>query len=129
MIIFNIFQILHAAHLNRDTAEFGLVFANKTIRDILMKVELDEINKTQNFKFKLTYTIDKQENGWEGATGHITKDMISQTCPPPSDDTLMLTCGPPVFCKKFLLPMLLEMGYKQENIFEFQISWENLSSF
>lgn len=84
-----------------------------------MKDELDEIYKTQNFKFKLSYTIDKKEDGWQGATGHITKEMISQTCPAPSDETLMLICGPPVFCKKFLLPMLLEMGYNQENIFDF----------
>jgi NAD(P)H-flavin reductase len=67
----------------------------------------------------LLYTINKEEEGWEGATGHITKEMISSTCPPPSDDTLMLTCGPPVMCKKFLLPILLEIGYKQENIFDF----------
>jgi cytochrome-b5 reductase len=95
------------------------VFANKTTKDILLKEELDEIYKTQNFNFKLSYTIDKMEDGWEGYTGRITKEMISATCPPPGEDTLMLTCGPPVMCSKFLLPMMIEMGYDKTHIFDF----------
>ena len=72
-----------------------------------------------NFNFKLCYTIDKQEEGWTGQTGHISKEMIVSTCPPPGDDTLMLTCGPPVMCRNYILPMLLELGYNKDNIFDF----------
>jgi NAD(P)H-flavin reductase len=67
----------------------------------------------------LTFTVDKEEEGWTGVTGHVSKEMISATCPAPSEDTLMLTCGPPVMCRKVLLPMLLEMGYNEDNIFDF----------
>ena len=105
--------------MNKDTISFGLVFANTTSKDILLRKELDDISSNQKINFKLLYTINEQEEGWTGAIGKITKEMISETLPAPSDDTLMLTCGPPVMCRKYLLPMLLELGYKEENIFDF----------
>lgn len=113
------YQLLQAADMNKDSIEFGLVFGNRTSKDILLKEELDKIYLNKNFKFILLYTINSMEDGWTGATGHITKEMIEATCPPPGDDTLMLTCGPPVMCRKYLLPMLLEMGYKEADIFDF----------
>lgn len=73
----------------------------------------------QNFNFKLTYTIGAQEEGWKGSVGHVSKEMIMETCPAPGDDTIMLLCGPPVMCRSHLLPILKELGYKTENIFEF----------
>jgi NAD(P)H-flavin reductase len=45
--------------------------------------------------------------------------MIKEYLPPPADDALILTCGPPVMCRKYLLEILLEMGYKEANIFDF----------
>lgn len=105
--------------MNKDTIDFGLVFCNRSTKDILLKDELDDIFNRQNFKFNLLYTISNKEDGWTGETGHITKEMITKTCPPPDEDTLMLTCGPPVMCRKFLLPMLLELGYKEADIFDF----------
>jgi cytochrome-b5 reductase len=96
-----------------------LVFGNRSVQDILLKSELDEFYKAQNFTFKLCYTINSKEAGWDGHTGHITKEMISETCPPPGENTLMLMCGPPAMCTSFLQPMLIEMGYSNEDIFEF----------
>ena len=106
---------MQECHTKGDSIDFGLIFGNKTTQDILLKKELDEIFSRQNFKFKLAYTIDKAEEGWTGAVGHVSKELIQATCPVPGDDTLMLTCGPPVMCRNFLLPMLLEMGYSEEN--------------
>lgn len=103
----------------KDSIEFSLIFANKSTKDIFLKEELDLIFKNQNFKFNLIYTIDQIEEGWTGNTGFISKEMILTTCPSPSDDTLMLTCGPPVMCQKYLLPLLLELGYNQDSIFDF----------
>lgn len=113
------FQILQACHINKDSTEMGLIFANRSFKDILLKQELDEIYAAQNFNFKLFYTIDREEPEWTGGIGHITKDMITALLPAPDDETLILTCGPPIMCSKFLLPMLLEIGHKQENIFDF----------
>ena len=114
-----IYQILQAANLNKDTVEYFLLFGNRSSKDILLKDELDKINKEQNIKLKLDYTIDNSEEGWNGYVGYITRDKIEKCMPPPSDDTLILICGSGKMCKKYLVPLLIEMGYKEENIHNF----------
>lgn len=38
--------------------------------------------------------------------------------PPPSDDTLICTCGPPLM-NKLVIGLLKEIGHKEINIFKF----------
>lgn len=96
-----------------------MIFGNKTSTDILLKEELEVLGKSENCKFKPFFTIDTAEENWTGGVGFITKDMIKENLPAPSEDTLMLMCGPPVMCQKVLKPYLEEMGYPKEDIFEF----------
>ena len=113
------YQLLKTANFNSDSAQFGLIFANKTSKDILLKDEIDLIANEQNINFKVSYVLSQPEDHWEGLKGYVTKQMVIDTCPPPDDDTLILTCGPPVMYKKCVLPILKELGYKEENIFDF----------
>ena len=52
-------------------------------------------------------------------TGYITKDAIEKYIFPPSDDVLIMLCGRGKMVKHYLKPMLIEMGYKLENIYIF----------
>jgi cytochrome-b5 reductase len=113
------YQILQAAHLLADKCEFYLVFANRSTKDILLREELDNIFKKQNFKFSLFYTIDRHEDDWTGGVGHVNKDVLSTHLPQPDEDTLMLTCGPPVMCQDIVIPILKDLGHKADNIFDF----------
>jgi cytochrome-b5 reductase len=114
-----IYQILQAAAINKDTfPEFTLIFGNKTTNDIFMREEIDEVIKTAACEFTMHYLIDKEEPGWTGLVGYVSKDMISKYFPAPSDDTLMLICGPPVMCEK-AKGFFAELGYNKDNIFEF----------
>lgn len=112
------FQILQAAHKNKDISSFSLIFGNKTSKDILMKTELDELLQSKSFNFNLNYLIDKYEEGWEGLVGYVNKDIISNNLPTPGDNTIILLCGPPVMCEKSKA-MLLELGYSKDSIYEF----------
>ena len=48
----------------------------------------------------MVYVVDKKKNAaFKGAEGHITADLIKQHLPPPSDDHLILVCGPPGMMK------------------------------
>jgi cytochrome-b5 reductase len=114
-----IFQLLQSANVNRDTIEYSLIFGNRTSKDILLKKELDEFYTNQNFKFNVQYTIDNEEDGWDGLVGYITKDKIEKYIQPPADDTLIMICGRGKMCKKHLIPILLDIGYKIENIYKF----------
>ena len=113
-----IYQILQAADKNKDITEFTLIFGNKTSNDILMKKELDDFISNKNFSFKLHYLIDKCEDGWDGLTGYIDKDMVKNYFPSPSETTMMLLCGPPVMCER-AKQLFYEIGHKADNVFEF----------
>ena len=114
-----IYQILQVADINKDSVEYILLYGNRSSKDILLKNELDRIKHTKNISLKLIYTIDKEEDDWDGLVGYITKDKIEKYVPPPSDDTLILLCGSGKMCKKYLIPLLIEMGYDSENIHKF----------
>jgi cytochrome-b5 reductase len=45
--------------------------------------------------------------------------MITDTMPPPSDDTLILLCGPPKMISQAVKPTLDELNYPKETIFTF----------
>eukprot|EP00429_Kryptoperidinium_foliaceum_P018053 CAMPEP_0176037250 /NCGR_PEP_ID=MMETSP0120_2-20121206/18453_1 /TAXON_ID=160619 /ORGANISM="Kryptoperidinium foliaceum, Strain CCMP 1326" /LENGTH=316 /DNA_ID=CAMNT_0017370639 /DNA_START=57 /DNA_END=1007 /DNA_ORIENTATION=- len=100
-------QVVQAALRDpKDKCTFSLIYANKTQEDILCRDMLDELAKASNGRFKLTYTLDFPPAGWTGKKGFITTDMIKECLPPPSDDMLVLMCGPPPMiefaCKKNL---------------------------
>jgi cytochrome-b5 reductase len=96
-----------------------MIFGNKSTSDILLKEELETLSKSETLKFKPFFTIDTAEDNWTGGVGFITKEMIKERLPAPSDDTLILMCGPPVMCTKVLMPYLQEMGYSNDDIFGF----------
>jgi cytochrome-b5 reductase len=115
-----LYQLLLSASINSDPeVKYSMIFGNRTSSDILLKEELDQLQSSPNLKFELQYTIDKPEENWTGLVGYITKESIEKFIPPPSEDTLILLCGRGAMCKKYLFPLLLDMGYKQEDIFIF----------
>jgi cytochrome-b5 reductase len=84
-----------------------------------LKEELEKFVQDNNFGLKVFFIIDQAVENWNGGVGYINKDMISSNSPVASEDTLMLMCGPPVMCQKVVLPILIELGHKKEDIFEF----------
>lgn len=49
------------------------------------------------------YTVDSIGEGggkdWKGGVGYVTRKMATEHIPPPSDDSLVLVCGPPPMYK------------------------------
>lgn len=75
-------QIIRAIVRGRptgDKTEVDLIFANVTSQDILLKDDLDELAK-QDKGFRVTYTLDKPPEKWDGEVGYVTPDMI-KVCP------------------------------------------------
>ena len=113
-----IYQIIQGILLNNDKTEVLLIFGNKTTKDFLLKDELDAMQKLGKINLKVIYTIDKSEDGWEGEVGFVDKKMISNYCSKFEEDRFVLTCGPPPMTKS-LLPMLKDLGMKEQNYFKF----------
>ena len=66
-------------------------------------------------RFKFHFTLDRPTDGWKYSTGFITDEMIKTHLPPPSDDILMLMCGPPPMIKFACIPGLTELGFSDQD--------------
>lgn len=113
-------QVVQAALRDSgDTCNFYLIYANKTEDDILCQDMLDDLAKNSKGRFKMYYTLDFPPDGWKGKTGFITKDMIRECFPKPSDQTLMLMCGPPPMVKFACRENLEALGYDKKTLVSF----------
>lgn len=77
-----------------DTTKVDLIFANVNPDDILLKEDLDALDK-EDKDFNVHYVLNNPPEGWTGGVGFVTGDMIKQWCPAPADDIKILLCGPP----------------------------------
>lgn len=99
-----------------DKTEVSLLFANQTEDDILLRPELEDISSDN---FKLWYTLDKPPADWKYSTGFVSDTMIKDHLPAPSDDTLILMCGPPPMINFACLPNLDKLGYTSSQRFAY----------
>jgi len=124
-------QILLEALANpEDKTEYTLVFANVSEEDILLKEVLDEL-AAKHANFKVHYVLQKAPAEWTGSVGYITKDTVTKYMPAPSDDSIVLVCGPPAMMKSLSGPkkspsdqgeltgFLKELNYNESNVFKF----------
>ncbi|UCC80800.1 MAG: cytochrome-b5 reductase [Candidatus Zixiibacteriota bacterium] len=94
--------------------EVFLLFANKTIDDIILKEEFDKYAEKYD-NFDLYYVLDKGPEGWPMGEGRITKDLMNEKLFGPSDDTVIFVCGPPMM-QINLKKQLMELGHPGEKV-------------
>ena len=97
-----------------DTTTMHLLYANQTENDILVRSELEGLASQHPNRFKLWYTVDRAPEGWTYSSGFITAEMIKEHMPPPTEDTLVLMCGPPPMVKFACQKNLDALGYPSE---------------
>ncbi|KAL3237901.1 cytochrome b5 reductase family protein [Nakaseomyces bracarensis] len=115
-----------------DKTKINLYYGNKTPNDILLKKELDEIQRRYPDKVKVTYFVDNDPTGkFEGNVGYITKDFLAENAPGPTENTIVFVCGPPplmdsisgqkrnMFMQGPLNGALKELGYSSDQVFKF----------
>ncbi|RFU77622.1 nadh cytb-reductase [Trichoderma arundinaceum] len=108
------YQIIRAiCESDRDTTEISLIYANKTEKDILLRQELDTFARRYPNIFKVYYVLENHSPEWTFGSGFVTKDMMSERFPSPSEEgSKVMICGPPgmvTAAKK----TLVSLGYKQ----------------
>ncbi|KAG9260471.1 NADH-cytochrome b5 reductase 3 [Astyanax mexicanus] len=102
-----------------DKTTCSLLFANQTEKDILLRDELEEIQARHPEKFKLWFTVDRAPEDWEYSEGFISASMIQEHLPPPSDECIILMCGPPPMIQFACNPNLDKLGYRQSQRFTY----------
>uniref|UniRef100_A0A4W6C4N9 cytochrome-b5 reductase n=1 Tax=Lates calcarifer TaxID=8187 RepID=A0A4W6C4N9_LATCA len=103
----------------QDKTVCHLLFANQTEKDILLRPELEEIQVNHPDRFKLWFTLDRAPDDWEYSQGFINEDMVRDHLPPPSDDTIILMCGPPPMIQFACNPNLDKVGHSNSRRFAF----------
>ncbi|KAK7292075.1 hypothetical protein RIF29_07740 [Crotalaria pallida] len=124
-------QVIEAIVKNPDDkTQISLLYANVSPDDILLKQKLDVLASSHP-NLKVFYTVDNPTKNWRGGAGYISKDMVVKGLPAPSDDTLILVCGPPGMMKHIsgekakdwtqgeLSGVLKEAGYTEEMVYKF----------
>ncbi|KAI5093527.1 NADH-cytochrome b5 reductase 1 [Silurus meridionalis] len=109
-------------YVKLDTKEENKRFGKdvlQTEKDILLRDELEEIQARHPDKFKLWFTVDQASADWEYSKGFIDADMIKEHLPAPSDDCLILMCGPPPMIQFACNPNLDKLGYTQNQRFTY----------
>ncbi|TFK51423.1 hypothetical protein OE88DRAFT_1545674 [Heliocybe sulcata] len=97
------------------TTQLWLLSANKTEADILCREELDALHAAHGTdRFRLHYTLGHVPSKWKYGIGRINEAMISQHMPGPSDDGLILVCGPDGMISQTVKPSLRRLGWDIE---------------
>lgn len=102
-----------------DNTCLALLYANKTEEDILLRKELEQIAKEHPDRFKLWFTVSNSGDDWKYSVGHINDEMIKHALLPPSNDNLVLMCGPPPMINLACIPNLDKLGYRTDMIFSY----------
>ena len=113
-------HILITRH-GRDNTKLSLLYGNQKQSDILMRDTLEELALQHPGQFSLHMTVDRVEKSdgpWNGFVGYVSPDMITKTIPKPSDDLIVLLCGPPPMVRS-VETHLLGLGYSRDRIYAF----------
>lgn len=102
-----------------DTTKVSLLYANQTEDDILVRDLLEKQAEQHKDRFKIWYTLDRPKSDWKYSQGFIDEEMIRSHLPPPSDDTVILMCGPPPMVKFACKANLDKLGYSKDSQIEF----------
>lgn len=113
-----------------DETKITLLYGSKSPKDVILKNELDSLAANHE-NFEVVYVVDEPESSWKGQVGYIDLSKIKKFLPSPSDDSLILICGPPPMVKAIAGPktkdykqgevkgVLKEAGFNEDNVYKF----------
>jgi len=104
-----------------DESQVALLFANQSPDDIILRDEIDALQKEHPTRFKRWYTVDRVPDGeeWSFSKGFIDETMCREHLYSAGDDTVNLLCGPPPMLKFACQPNLAKCDHKESSIFSF----------
>ncbi len=86
----------HALNDPANRTRFTLLYANVTETDILLRDELDALQRAHPHTFKVVHTLDKPPAArWTGALGYVSRELIKAHVPPAEkgDKVKVFICG------------------------------------
>ncbi|KAG1039902.1 hypothetical protein G6F43_012410 [Rhizopus delemar] len=116
---------------DKDT-RIWLIYGNKTFEDILLKSELDELQKKHGDRLKIKYVLEQPPADWKDV-GYVTKEMIEDFMSKDRNTRRKIfVCGPDAMLRSVsgerardysqgkLSGMLAGLGLSSEEVWKFQ---------
>lgn len=108
--------------------KIALLFANQSESDILLRNELDALASEYPDNFKVWYTVDTASDKWAYSVGFVNADMIRDHLFAPSNNPVVLMCGPPPMINYACIPNLDSLEYDPDRRFAYwkkSLNWES----
>lgn len=98
-----------------------LVFANRSVDDILLRSELDALAAARPDVFSVYYTVDAAgaPPDWRYGARRVDEAMLSEHLLAPGDGSIVAMCGPPGMIEHACLPALARLGHAPEALIQF----------
>jgi NAD(P)H-flavin reductase len=103
--------ILFMLDNRKDYGDITIIYGSRTPPDLCYKDDLKDWETRPDVN--LILTVDAEFPGWEKRTGFVPT-VLNEVAPSP-DDTIAITCGPPIMIK-FVLQNLAKLNFKDDHI-------------
>jgi sulfhydrogenase subunit gamma (sulfur reductase) len=103
--------ILYMLDNRADYKDITIIYGARTPADLCFKEDVKEWESRKDVN--LILTVDAQFPGWEKRVGFVPT-VLKETAPKP-DNTVAITCGPPIMIK-FVLEGLAELKFPDDQI-------------
>ncbi|MBI5345404.1 MAG: FAD/NAD(P)-binding protein [Deltaproteobacteria bacterium] len=97
--------------------EFGditVVYGAKTAADLVYKEELKHWEERKDVRLIQTVDPGGETPDWKGKKGFVP--TVLEEAAPPHENTIALTCGPPVMIK-FVVNALTKLGFRDDDVY------------
>ncbi|MCX5802968.1 MAG: FAD/NAD(P)-binding protein, partial [Proteobacteria bacterium] len=94
-----------------DYKDITIIYGARTPPDLCYKDDLKEWESRSGVE--LILTVDNEYPGWEKRIGFVPT-VLNEIAPSP-DDTVAITCGPPIMIK-FVLQNLAKLNFRDEDV-------------
>ena len=71
-------SIIKTSLIDLPESKCLLVYANRDEDNIIFKDELDSLSDNYGDRFSIIYTLDNPKTNWQGRTGFLTKESVSE---------------------------------------------------
>jgi len=112
-----------------DKTKVDVVYGSRTSNDILAHETLDAWSAAHGDQLTVTHILsdEPKDSAWGGARGFMNKDFLLTCTSPPTDDNLVLVCGPPpmynALCgardQKDITGVLNDIGFDSDHVVKF----------
>ena len=78
-----------------NRTRFTLLYANVSESDILLREELSALERAHPQTLRVVHTLDNPPQGWAGASGYVSHDLIKTHVPPAElgEKVKVFVCG------------------------------------